>query len=295
MKKINIIGCGRLGKALGRLWVQQGHFSVGDVLNRSLQSGQVAVDFLDQGRPISVLVEMHYADLFMIATGDDDIEQAARQLQASGHLRPGNVVFHCSGALSSEVLAGARDSGAHVASVHPIKSFANPQRAVDTFAGTFCGMEGDEAALTELRDAVTAIGGQPLRIAASQKPAYHAGGVFISNYLTALLEVGAQAYARAGLSRAVAMQVMEPIARDTLDNVFALGPVEALTGPIARGDVTTVQRQLDALREWDPRIADIYQTLGMVTLALAHDKGQAPTAALSKIAELLARLRPDRA
>ena len=66
------------------------------------------------------------------------------------------------------------------------------------------------------------------------------------------------------LDRATAQTMMEPLVRETLDNVFALGTTRALTGPVARGDAEVLTRQLAALDKLDPRIADAYRALNQI-------------------------------
>ena len=76
--------------------------------------------------------------------------------------------------------------------------------------------------------------------------------------------------------------------RETLDNVFSIGPARALTGPIARGDDEVVKRHLAALDAWNERIAAIYRDLGSVALALARERNEAGPDALLRIEVLLA-------
>jgi len=75
--------------------------------------------------------------------------------------------------------------------------------------------------------------------------------------------------------------------RETLDNVFALGTVRALTGPVARGDAPVLVRQLEALGRLDLRIADAYRALNAIALDLARTQGGAPAAALDAVAAAL--------
>jgi len=159
----------------------------------------------------------------------------------------GAVVCHCSGALSSSALAPARAAGAAVASAHPVRSFADPALVAAAFAGTYCGVEGDAAALAVLEPALRAAGGQSVTIAAAAKTVYHAAAVFASNYLVTLLDTALRAYQAAGISEPVARALAQPLVEETVANVFRLGPVAALSGPIARGDMATVARQQQAL------------------------------------------------
>jgi predicted short-subunit dehydrogenase-like oxidoreductase (DUF2520 family) len=144
-----------------------------------------------------------------------------------------------------------------------------------------------ERALDVLRQAFEKIGGKTFAIDPRFKTLYHAAAVMVCNYLTALIEIGAQTYLKAGLDRETAMQVMEPIMRGTVENIFASGTVRALTGPIARGDHTTVSGQLAALSDWNPQLGEIYRHLGATALELSRLQGTASSDALTALAELL--------
>jgi predicted short-subunit dehydrogenase-like oxidoreductase (DUF2520 family) len=274
MKSLNIIGCGNVGKVLGRLFHEAGIFEIRGILNRSRSSAEGAAAFIGAGCALSGYDEMSAADLYLIASSDDAIAGSAEALAASGLAIKGRVVFHVSGALPGSILAPVQALGGEVASVHPVKSFANPAESVQSFEGTWCGVEGDAAAAAELTEAFTAIGARPFPVDSRYKAIYHAGSVFVCNYLASLMEVGLRAYEKGGLPRETALQVMEPLVRGTLDNVFAMGPAQALTGPIARGDAAVVGRQLEALEEWDHEVADIYKGLGRVALSLARQRAE---------------------
>ena len=251
ISRINVIGCGSLGSVLGRLWQRAGTLAMGDILNRSPESAAAAVAFIGGGRAIGDIAEMQPADFHLIGTPDDVIAASDGLIAAAGVIRPGDVVFHCSGALPSSILAASSAAGAWVASVHPVRSFGDPHRAASAFPGTFCGIEGETAAVERLGPLFTAIGGELLPIDAAAKRIYHGAGVFVCNYLTALMELGLRAYERAGVDRDTALRVIEPIVRGTVENIFSDGTVPALTGPIARGDATAVAAQLIEIDAWD--------------------------------------------
>lgn len=285
---LNIIGCGKVGKTLGYLWQQAGIFRLGSILNRTLASSVAAVDFLQGGQAVTRMSELAPADIFLLGCADNHLADCCAELVASGVLQPGNCVFHCSGALSSTLLEPARKLGAHIASVHPVKSFADPAHATQNFAGTFCGMEGDPAALAILQAAFTGIGARCFVLNAEYKTLYHAASVIACNYLVALQEVSLQTFAEAGVERELAMQILEPIVQGTVSNIFRLGTAAALTGPIARGDHTVVARQVEALGAWRGDYADLYRLLGQVASELSRQQGHAQEADLQTIRQLLA-------
>ena len=287
-RTLNIIGCGRVGRALAWLWARDGTLEIQDVLDHKPEQGRAAVVFIGQGRAVDAVGQMRGAEAWMLTPPDDQIVACCTALAASGLLAAGNIVFHCSGALPSRDLAPAAACGAVVASVHPLKSFADSAVAAQNFRGTHCAAEGDAAALAVLRPAFERIGGSVSEIDPGFKTIYHAASVIVCNYLTALLETGLRCYEKSGFERETALRMMEPLVRETLDNVFKLGTAQALTGPIARGDQAVIAHQVEALGAWDTRIATIYRHLGAVAVELARAQGKADADALAAIERLLA-------
>jgi predicted short-subunit dehydrogenase-like oxidoreductase (DUF2520 family) len=267
---LTIIGSGHVAKTLGRLWHCHGSVELRDVLSRTASSARAACDFIGGGSPRDNYADLTATDITLIATPDDQLAACCEQLSASGVIRPGAVVFHCSGSLSSAVLAPAASCGAVTASIHPVRSFASPEQVVSSFAGTWCGVEGDEAALAVLRPLFTAIGAKLVDIDPAAKTVYHAAAVFACNYLVTLLDVAVQAYGHAGVPENVAMQMMAPLVQKTVEQAFAAGTAAALSGPIARGDLATVARQQAAVSAWDTDKGALYALLAKETLALAR-------------------------
>ena len=277
MKTINVIGCGNVGKTLARLWCEKKIVRVQSILNRSLASAARAVDFVGDGRAVERYAEMSAADVVMIATSDESIAECCRQACHADLVKEGTILFHCSGALPSNILKPAKERGAWIASIHPIKSFSDPSTAVKTFPGTFCAIEGDAEACAVLRMALHRSGATTFALDPESKSLYHAATVIVCNYLVALLEVGLRCFAKAGIGRDTAMEVMQPIVTETARNFFQLGPVRSLTGPIARAETSVVARQCEALGQWDQDVLRIYKALGLIAieLAAAQNSGKA--------------------
>jgi predicted short-subunit dehydrogenase-like oxidoreductase (DUF2520 family) len=272
MRTLTVIGAGHVGRALGRLFHEARAFAIADVLARSLPSAQRGVDFIGAGRAVGDHADLGPADVYLLAVTDDQIVPACAALAQRS--LAGAIVVHCSGAQSSGALEAARQAGAHVASVHPIRSFADPGGVVAGFAGTFCGVEGDDDALAVLVPALEAIGARPVTIDASAKTVYHAAAVFASNYLVTVLDAALRAYQAAGIPEGVARELARPLAQESLSNVFRMGAADALSGPIARGDFATVQRQQAAVSAWDAEAGALYAALVPPTAALAGRKGK---------------------
>ena len=284
---LNIIGPGRVGRTLGALLQRAKLCAVQDVLSAEVATAETAVAFIGAGHAVRKLSDLRTADVWLLTPPDAAIATVATALAATGRVRQNDIVFHCSGSQPSSLLAPLAATGAHIASVHPLKSFADPAAAIKSFAGTYCAAEGDAAALAVLTPWFEQLGAKVAVIDPAGKTLYHAASVLVCNDLTALMEAGLRAYAGAGLDRATAQAMMEPLVRETLDNIFALGTARALTGPVARGDADVLTRQLAALKQLDPRIAEAYRALNQIAVELAKAQGGASAVALQAVTQAL--------
>lgn len=266
---LNIIGCGKLGQTLARLWSDKQQFTIKAISNTQLDSARSAIDFIGAGVACNRISEMPVADCWLIATPDTQIEACAQLLAQSQLISANTLIFHCSGSLSSAALSPLARLTHLTASVHPVHSFASPRQSLQQFAGSYCAYEGDSEALEVLLPAFRALGAELFAIDASHKTHYHAASVFACNYLVALLDASLTCFESAGVSRLQAQQILLPIVHQTVDNTLQQSPEDALTGPIARGDSTTVGQQLDALAS-TPGLQRLYQTLGQQTLEVAR-------------------------
>lgn len=268
MTSLNIVGAGRVGQTLGRLWVSSGVFQIQGVLARSMASAQQARDFIGAGQPVAELGTLPPADVWMLSVPDSQITPVAQALAALN--RPPALVCHCSGALGSTELAPLGQLGWQLASAHPLLSFAQPERALAQFAGTPCALEGDTIALAVLEDAFSRIGGRCFALSAQNKLLYHAGAVLATNFLPVLQDLAEQLWQHSGMPEDLAQQMRSTLLQNAVNNIVALGPQAALTGPAARGDTALVARQQQALADWQPQVGEAYAALSQLATRLAR-------------------------
>ncbi len=269
--RIGIVGLGKVGTAMGYLLRKAGYpiVAIADMNPDALSQAQKFTG----GRICATIPEVtREADAILITTTDDAIAPACRQLAAAGAILPGRKVIHCSGAGSLDLLEDARKAGAFVASIHPIQSFAHVEGAIENIPGSTFGI----TAVAEIRewavDFVLDLDGVPFFVPDADKPLYHAAACIASNYLTTLLYMVEEIYLSLGLNREEAIRAFWPLVRGTLKNIESRGSVQALTGPIARGDIGTVEKHLLAFQEKLPEFLSAYQALGMVTTELGLKK-----------------------
>lgn len=267
---LNLIGAGRVGKTLGRLWHAQGALRIQDVLTTSAASAQQAVDFIGAGRPVADMRKMRPADLWLLAVPDSRIADTANALARLD--LPAACAFHASGALSAAELAPLQEAGWHTASAHCILSFATPDAAVQQFKGTPCGIEGATLACEQITTHFTTIGAQCFALAADKKMLYHAAAVFGTNFLPVLQSLAEALWQHSGVPPEHLPHLRQTLLRNAVDNVLALGPAGALTGPAARGDDALVQRQGETVSAWNPSAGQAYAALSTLARQLAQGK-----------------------
>jgi predicted short-subunit dehydrogenase-like oxidoreductase (DUF2520 family) len=267
---LNVVGAGRVGTTLTRLLADAGLVRPGSLYNRDPEHSRRAARYIGAGNCARNLNDMSGADLWLIAVPDDVIAQVARQLAATRYDWQGRIAFHCSGIHSASVLSDLGELGAATASLHPVQSFANPEKSRQHFTGTCCTVEGDSRASRRLTALFTGIGGRLIGIDADGKNLYHAATAVASNYLVTLFDMSRQLLAAADMSTDDANALLAPLVSGTLDNLLASNPEQALTGPISRGDALTVRRHLEALAGGCPDFLPLYLALARATLSLAR-------------------------
>lgn len=280
--RLGVLGPGRLGASLARELVAAGLHLVGvaggapgraerlaQALARS-QPGPLAAGGEGPVAPVAMTADalLGAVDVLWLTVPDDRVASLCAGLP----FRAGQLVVHCSGALELSALAAARDRGATVGCMHPLQSFSNPDGELGRLRGVSCGVQAEPPHDAWLAALCARLGANALSLAGVDPAGYHAAAVFASNYLVALYAAAERAFAGAGLPPEAARRALLALSRGTLDNLALRPPVEALTGPLARGDASSVAAHVRALSA-DPVAREAYRALARVLLELplAHD------------------------
>lgn len=260
-----VIGPGRLGQALIRALVSAGEHVGAVGVRREVTLPKITVPQMRTSARIASV-----ADVVLVTTADADITTVVDKIMCAQPALTGRVFLHCSGILTSAVLSPLKDRGASVGSLHPLQTFALPVAAPPIFRETTFYFEGDEKARQAARRLARSLGASFKMIRAHDKALYHAAATIVSNYEVALFDAALSLLGKCGFRPPRARAMLAPLARRTLANLAAHDPVRALTGPIARGDVTTVERHLQALRARAPELLPLYRSLGLRAITIAR-------------------------
>ncbi len=287
--RIGFIGAGHVASAFGRyLHIKgitvSGYFDRHRSKTIRAAAASQAAAFDDAGQVAAA------SDMVLITTRDDQIESACIELCKSANVTPDHFIGHMSGAGSIAILQAASNIGAAVFSLHPLQAFADPDKAVEQLGDTFFSLEGDDPRLEEVKKLMARLGNPLFLITSEQKALYHLAACIMSNYLVTLMDLGLEALNLVGIDSGKGFQAMYPLITGTLENVSNQGTASALTGPIARADVSTIRSHLAALEQAasGSSLEKLYRLLAQRTLPLAAQAHPELEKRLQKLAALLA-------
>ena len=268
-KTLCLVGAGRAGGSLARHWhTRQSGFTVTAIHTRR---GSPDLARSIDADDASQLQDLPDTDALLIATDDQSINAIAHSLALQSKIDwRDKIVFHLSGALSADCLGPLAALGAKTASAHPVRAFSHDHSVFD---GTWVGLEGNATACSVLEGAFGAIGGQCFEIDSEHKTKYHAAAVIASNHLVALADASYDLWRQAGLEPETAAALFDSLTRGVLENLKNAKPAQALTGPIARADATTVAAHIHTISEHSEQTAKLYRQLSeyLLKLDLGHD------------------------
>ncbi len=283
--KIGFIGAGTVGTALA-VRLNRCGYDIAAVSSRSLSSAQRLAGMVGDVPVYSSPQEVaDHASVVFITTPDDAISVVIDLVR----WHQGQNVVHCSGADGLDILEPARLVGAQVGSFHPLQTFASIQNAIDNLPGSTFALEAEGALLAVLETMAVSLEGRWIKLSAGDKAAYHTAAVMTSNYLVTLVKLATDLWAGFGIPRDQAIQALLPLLKGTLNNIENLSVPAALTGPIARGDIGTIQIHLNTLKETAPAILPAYCQLGLQTIPVALAKGKINDNQARELEDILTR------
>ena len=248
----------------------KGGYPVVAVANNNISVSEKLADLVPGCHVFKTAQEVaNTAEHVFITTPDDSIPTVASELT----WRPEQNVVHCSGAASIDILDPAKKSGAMVGSFHPCQAFASVDQAIKNLPGSTFAIEAQGPLLDILKEMASTIGCDWIVLKPGNKALYHAAAVFASNYFVTLLKVATDLFQNFDIPTAQSTKVLMPLIQGNIKNINTIGLPSCLTGPIARGDVSTIEKHIYALNKKEPSLLKIYAELGLQTIPIALEKG----------------------
>jgi predicted short-subunit dehydrogenase-like oxidoreductase (DUF2520 family) len=266
MEPVAVIGAGRAGRALAAALRAAG-------LPHVLVDRHSIVE--QHGPPVfaSRADALDAAPVVLIAVRDGQLDVALDELREHAGVQAGVVVLQVSGSAEPAARDRIEAIGVHYGTFHPLLPLIDPSLASFRLQGSVIGVEGNEPALAIAGRLAARLGATTIRIPRDDRAAYHAAAVMASNFPVTLAALAEGLLARIGVDPVAAHRAVRALMAASVENLAAAPrALDALTGPIARGDVATVRAHATALHGARP-YHDVYEVLSRATLALMRERG----------------------
>ena len=275
--RVSFIGTGVLGSTLAKALHIKG-YRIASIVDRNGSSALTLAKAVKCTKVGVVAADISpQTEILFLTVNDDEIGIVAAELskQKKPHVKS-MLVLHCSGVHTASVLDPVRKKGARIGAMHPIQTFPhlqNPTKHLAHLRGIYYGIEADPNTVMQVEKIVQDLGGKPIIIPKELKSLYHTTCVFASNYLTMFLNTISE------LSQKMQLpvpwtEVFGPLMSTTMENVIKTSPSSALTGPIIRGDMQTINLHLEALARHAPHFLPLYTIGGIEAARIARDHGK---------------------
>ncbi|TIC89223.1 DUF2520 domain-containing protein [Nocardioides sp. GY 10113] len=269
--RVGVVGAGRVGAVLAARLRAHDDFEVVAVAAASEVSLARAADLLP-GVPVEKPSAVARAcDVLLLTVPDDMLANVVRVLADSGALREGQYVVHTSGRHGLAVLDPAADVGARVLALHPAMTFTGTALDLDRLSGCVFGATAGRSERRTAERLVDALGGRVMWVPEEMRTLYHAGLAHGANHLVTLVTEAMEILRAAGADDPAG--TLRPLLTAALDNALQHGDA-ALTGPIVRGDVGTVEAHLRDLTANAAHTVPSYVAMARATLDRAAADGR---------------------
>ncbi len=283
---ISIIGAGRAGTALAYLLQKKGD-NISAVASRSQESLNRAKKYLDSHFTHNIFEAASRGELIILSVNDDNISSVCMNLADNEAFKENSVVAHLSGALGLNVLEPAKRIGCHVGSLHPIQTLADVDGAIANLPGSYFGLTGEEHSVEVLREVISKLGGIAVEVKDEDKALYHAAACVASNYLVAMTYAAGKLYQKSTRGQSIDLSALWPLIEGTVANLKRSGPVKALTGPLSRGDIKTIEKHLTSINNKTPEWSNFYRNLGLATCQVIKERKDLSLEKIEQLEEIL--------
>jgi predicted short-subunit dehydrogenase-like oxidoreductase (DUF2520 family) len=274
--RLGFIGAGRLAKCLAAGFARAG-YSVGAVASRSSNAAAQLAAALPSCRAVAdAQAVVEQSDVIFLAVPDDSIGTIANSLAFPTNRQGSVALVHCSGATSVDVLARARAQGAAIGGFHPLYLFSGDEADLERIAGCSVTVEADPELAALLGALAHALGCEVLTLAGAQRMLYHGAAHYAASFALAGLAEAVDIWRTLGFDEAQSLRALLPMLGGTVQAARAKGLVDALAGPVSRGDAGLLERQLASFEALGAEHAMLYALLTRRALALASRRERPP-------------------
>ena len=262
------IGAGKVGFSLGK-YLKENNIDVSGYYSKTGHSAKEAAVFTNTRQYEKLEDIINDSDAIFITTQDGQIKSVWNEIKKLPIKE--KIICHCSGSISSEIFSNINNHGAYGYSIHPMFAISDKYNSYKDLSQAFITIEGHEKHLENLKRLFLHLGNDVAIISKENKVLYHAASVTVSNLVLGLINNGVNYLEECGFTKEMAIKALYPLIENNLRNIKERGAVSSLTGPIERGDLSTVINHLNVIREEDK---ELYRLLSKNILKIAKVKNQ---------------------
>ncbi|GAA0179836.1 Rossmann-like and DUF2520 domain-containing protein [Clostridium sediminicola] len=237
--------------------------------SRNFESAKEAAVFTNSKAYSNIEDLIKDCDTIFITTPDDKINEVWQNIK--NYTIKGKIICHTSGSFSSKIFSQINLSGAFGYSIHPIFPFSDKFTSHSKLNNAYFSIEGHKKHIDFLRKFFMDLGNKVISIDSNKKPLYHLANVTVSNLVLSLFDIGCDYLKLCDVPRKDAKDALLPLICSNIQNIKENDFMDALTGPIERGDVNTIQKHINVLNENNK---ELYKILSLNLLKIAKDKNK---------------------
>ncbi|MBR1391386.1 MAG: DUF2520 domain-containing protein [Lachnospiraceae bacterium] len=264
--RFGFIGAGKVGCSLGKYFACHGK-ELSGYYSRTKEHAKDAAEFTGSRVYDTPEDLAENSDIIFLTVPDARIAEVWEQLKR-GNVEH-KIICHCSGALSSKVFSDVTDTAVYGYSVHPLFAVSSRYDSYKELSKCYFTIEGAIEYLPFIRELFIEMGNPVGTIDAGAKIKYHAAAAVCSNLIVGMIAMSERLLTDCGFDAVSAHAALQPIVQGNVAHIAEVGTVDALTGPMERNDVETVEKHLMCLKDDEKAI---YQMVSREVLKVARQR-----------------------
>jgi len=255
--KIGFIGAGKLGTSLALAMSYSG-YKINLINSNNSSSSNALSAFMPKSRATSVAQDIaDRCELIFLTTPDDTLGAIVDSIKWNKK----NMVVHCSGATSLSCLKPIEILGGKIGTFHPLQTFPQKNLPENILRGITFAIDSESSITELLKSIAIKLGSKAIILDPEDRALYHASATMVCGFITSIINLSIQLWKDFPGGTEGALESLEPLIQTTFNNVKQIGPAQAYTGPIIRGDIATISSHLEAIAPLKKEVQDIYTSL----------------------------------
>lgn len=235
IKRITIIGAGCVGDFLATRLYERG-FEIVEVVSRRKKSAvEIAKKVKAKANQEDFEKMNKDSDLYILCVKDEVIMELRNKIQVGDKL-----IVHTSGSMTIDVF---KKASTNYGLIYPLQTIIRERKINLDIIPFFVDGNTEESCL-RIENFVKSFTNNVFRIEEAKRVKLHMAAIFASNFTNYMYKIAQDIMNR----EQIPMEVLKPLAYETIDKIFELGPIASQTGPARRGDCVIIDKHKSLLK-----------------------------------------------